>query len=103
MWNWKKKENENGPRQVNYLWVLAGGYLVYLGAELLYGVFKGESTLGFWGILAAAAFFVVGGWVCLREWRIYRYGAKEDQQPAAEEEPDELPESPEEADTEEEL
>lgn len=87
MWKWKKEEKEKGPRQVNYLWVLAGGYLMYLGGELIYGVIKGESTLGFWGILAAIAFFVVGGWVCLREWRIYRYGAKED--PPSEELPEE--------------
>lgn len=85
MWNWKKKE-EKGPRQVNYLWVLAGGYLMYLGGELIYGVIKGESTLEFFGILAAVVFFLVGGWLCLREWRIYRYGANEEQQT------DELPE-----------
>ena len=90
---WKKKEN--GPRQVNYLWVLAGGYLVYLGGELIYGVIKGESTLKFFGILAAVVFILVGGWLCLREWKIYRYGAKEDQQ-----QQDELPE---ETETDEEL
>ena len=95
MWKWKKEEKEKGPRQVNYLWVLAGGYLVYLGIELIYGVIKGESTLGFLGILAAVAFFVVGGWVCLREWKLYRYGSKEEQlaAQAAEqaEEPEEEP------------
>ena len=106
MWKWKKEEK--GPRQGNYLWVLAGGYLMYLGGELIYGVIKGESTLGFWGILAAIAFFVVGGWVCLREWKIYRYGTKEEQQAAIEsttteqpDDPDELDELAEEADKEE--
>ena len=84
MWKWKKEEK--GPRQVNYLWVLAGGYLMYLGGELIYGVIKGESTLGFWGILAAVAFFLVGGAVCLREWKIYRYGTKEEQLAAQESE-----------------
>ena len=92
---WKKKNKENGPRQVNYLWVLAGGYLIYLGVELIYGVIKGESTLGFWGILAAAAFFVVGGAVCLREWKIYRYGTKEEQLAAQEREAEQLAETEE--------
>ena len=82
MQKWKKEEK--GPRQVNYLWVLAGGYLIYLGGELIYGVIKGESTLGLWGLLVAAAFFAVGGAVCLREWRIYRYGTKEEQLAALE-------------------
>ena len=102
MWKWKKQE-EKGPRQVNYLWVLAGGYLVYLGGELIYGVIKGESTLDFLGILAAVAFFVVGGWVCLREWKIYRYGSKEEQLAAqAEEQAAETEEEPDPVDIEEE-
>ena len=104
MWKWKEKK-EKGPRQVNYLWVLAGAYLVYLGGELIYGVIKGESTLEFFGILAAVVFILVGGWLCLREWKIYRYGAKEDQQQTEElpEEPeavaDEMPEEQAETDT----
>ena len=86
MWKWKKEENEKDSRQVNYLWVLAGGYLMYLGGELIYGVIKGESTLGFLGILAAAVFFAVGGWVCLREWKAYRQ-----EKQASEETPEEGP------------
>ena len=92
---WKKKEKEKGPRQVNYLWVLAGAYLIYLGGELIYGVIKGESTLGLLGLLPAVAFIAVGGWVCLREWRIYRYGTKEEQLAAQEREAVQLTETEE--------
>ena len=96
MWKGNEKK-EKGPRQVNYLWVLAGGYLVYLGGELIYGVIKGESTLKFFGILAAVVFILVGGWLCLREWKIYRYGTKEEQQIAAEDNEEEQPAEPDES------
>lgn len=99
MWKGNEKK-EKGPRQVNYLWVLAGGYLVYLGGELIYDVIKGESTLEFFGILAAVVFILVGGWLCLREWKIYRYGTKEEQETLPEEaEETALPEETEDADT----
>ena len=99
MWKGNEKK-EKGPRQVNYLWVLAGGYLVYLGGELIYGVIKGESTLEFFGILAAVVFILVGGWLCLREWKIYRYGTKEEQEMLSEEaEETALPEETDDADT----
>ena len=99
MWKGNEKK-EKGPRQVNYLWVLAGGYLVYLGGELIYDVIKGESTLEFFGILAAVVFILVGGWLCLREWKIYRYGTKEEQEMLSEEaEETALPEETEDADT----
>lgn len=99
MWKGNEKK-EKGPRQVNYLWVLAGGYLVYLGGELIYDVIKGESTLEFFGILAAVVFILVGGWLCLREWKIYRYGTKEEQEMLSEEaEETALPEETDDADT----
>ena len=99
MWKGNEKK-EKGPRQVNYLWVLAGGYLVYLGGELIYDVIKGESTLEFFGILAAVVFILVGGWLCLREWKIYRYGSKKEQEMLSEEaEETALPEETEDADT----
>ena len=77
------KKKEKSPRTVNYLWVLAGGYLVYLGADLIYEVITGVASHQVISILAAIAFLLVGGAVCLREWRIYRYGTKEEQEAAA--------------------
>ena len=76
----EKKKQEKGPRQVNYFWVLAGGYLVYLGGTLIVDLIKGDATHVAVSILAAALFIGVGGAVCLREWRIYRYGSKEEQE-----------------------
>ena len=80
-----KQKKDRGPRQTNYLWVLAGGYLIYLGGDLIYSVIKGTTTVAALSIIAAVVFIGVGGWVCLREWRIYRYGSKEEQEAWAQE------------------
>ena len=82
MW---KKDKEKGPRTTNYLWVLAGMYLIYMGADLIYSVIKGTTTIAALSIAAAVLFIGVGGAVCLREWRIYRYGSKEEQEALANE------------------
>ena len=60
-------EQEKKPRgNVNYVWVLAGGYLVYLAFQLLRGVFKGETDYPVVGILGGAAFAAFGGWLLWR-------------------------------------
>lgn len=82
----EKKNQEKSPRQVNYFWVLAGGYLVYLGGTLIVDLIKGDATHVAVSILAAAAFIGVGGAVCLREWRIYRFGSKEEREMLAQQE-----------------
>ena len=67
-------EQEKRPRgNVNYVWVLAGGYLVYLAFQLLRGVFKGETDYPAVGILGGAAFAAFGGWLLWREWKAYKF------------------------------
>ena len=85
-------EQEKKPRgNVNYVWVLAGGYLVYLAFQLLRGVFKGETDYPVVGILGGAAFAAFGGWLLWREWSAYQYGAKHKDDPStwSDEEPEE--------------
>ena len=71
------KKNRNGRRGVNFVWPLAGGYLVYLGGKLLWMCYRGESSMVL-STLAGIVFMVLGGLVVLREWHIYRGGSQED-------------------------
>ena len=71
-------EKQNGPRKVNYIWVLAGGYLLYLAGKLIIEMVKGIAVMKIWKLLIALLFVVIGGYLCIREWKIYRYGSKED-------------------------
>ena len=43
------------------IWTLAGGYLLYLGDQLLTGWFKGESDLPVLGLVMGAVFLCTGG------------------------------------------
>ena len=66
----KNPEKKSG--KVNYVWVLAGGYLAYLGAQLLFGVGKSETPMV--GLIGGVVFVIVGGLLMLREWKAYKYG-----------------------------
>jgi len=66
----KTPEKKNG--KVNYVWVLAGGYLAYLGAQLLFGVGKSETPMV--GLIGGLVFVIIGGALMLREWKAYKYG-----------------------------
>ena len=66
----KNPEKKSG--KVNYVWVLAGGYLAYLGAQLLFGVSKSETPMV--GLIGGLVFVVIGGLLMLREWKAYKYG-----------------------------
>ena len=68
----KNEKKQTG--KVNYIWVLAGGYLIYLAFKLLSGAFKGETDQPVIGIAGAVLFIVVGVLVLLREWKAYKYG-----------------------------
>lgn len=82
---WK---NEKGPRKVNYVWVLAGVYLLYLGSKLVIEMLRGTAVLAIWKFFVAAVFLAIGVYLCLREWKIYRFGDKNDTY-----DPDEMPDS----------
>ena len=60
--------------KVNYVWVLAGGYLIYLAAQLLFGVISGSSETPVIGVAGGVVFLMVGGLLLRREWKSYQYG-----------------------------
>ena len=88
----KKPEKKSG--KVNYVWVLAGGYLAYLGAQLLFGVGKSETPMV--GLIGGLVFVIVGGLLMLREWKAYKYGLEHINDPETWSD-EELPEAEEEA------
>ena len=106
----KSPEKKSG--KVNYVRVLAGGYLAYLGAQLLFDVGKSETPMV--GLIGGLVFVIVGGLLMLREWKAYKYGLdhiddpdtwSNEELPEAEEEEIALPEAendPEEQDEEDE-
>lgn len=71
----KKPEKKQSGR-VNYIWVLAGGYLIYLAYKLIRGLLAGEAVNPLIAIPCIVAFLVVGGLVLLREWKAYKYGVE---------------------------
>ena len=88
----KNPEKKSG--KVNYVWVLAGGYLAYLGAQLLFGVGKSETPMV--GLIGGLVFVIVGGLLMLREWKAYKYGLEHIDDPETWSD-EELPETEEEA------
>ena len=79
-----KNENKAQSGRVNFVWALAGGYLIYLGGELLYGLYaEGMDTSAPWIVIPAAVGFIAVGILLLRrEWRAYKYAAAHKDDPA---------------------
>ena len=40
-----KKQKQEQTGQVNFVWALAGGYLIYLGGKLLYSLYRDLSLI----------------------------------------------------------
>ena len=59
--------------KVNYVWVLAGGYLLYLAAQMFLNVIRRTSDSPAIGIGGGLVFTVVGGWLLWREWKAYKF------------------------------
>ncbi len=75
-----KKQKQEQTGQVNFVWALAGGYLIYLGGKLLYLAACTETeptaTTPVLVVIPAAAVFIgVGFWLLRREWKAYQFGA----------------------------
>lgn len=87
---------KNGKKQtgkVNYIWVLAGGYLIYLAIQIFRTVLAGESDVPAVGITGGAVFAVLGVLLLLREWKAYRFALAHKDDPSTwSDEPEELPE-----------
>lgn len=77
----KKQEQEQTGR-VNYIWVLAGGYLIYLGGKLLLALWQDHAEPAALFLAAALVFFAVGGWLIRREWKAYKYAAAHKDDPS---------------------
>ena len=75
-----EKKKDKAPRDVNYLWLVAGGYLIYLSYDILKSTLHGEDGGGIWSTLAAIVFFGAGVWLCLRELQAYRRSKQEERQ-----------------------
>lgn len=69
-----KKPEKKQSGKVNYVWVLAGGYLIYMAYKLIRGLMAGESVQLWIAIPCIILFLAVGAWVLLREWKAYKYG-----------------------------
>ena len=76
--NGKKKQTG----RVNYVWILAGGYLLYLAAQLFYNVVKGTSDSPPVGIAGGTVFVVIGGFLLWREWKAYRFALEHKDDPS---------------------
>ena len=76
--NGKKKQTG----RVNYVWILAGGYLLYLATQLLYNVVKGTSDSPPIGIAGGTVFAVIGGFLLWREWKAYRFALEHKDDPS---------------------
>ena len=87
----KPEKKQSG--KVNYIWVLAGGYLVYLAYKIFRTFLAGESDEPLLAIGAVVLFVAVGGLVLFREWKAYKYGMEHIDDPESwsdEEEDEEL-------------
>ena len=70
----KNKYSQNQTGKVNYIWVLAGGYLLYLAFKLFRGAFLKEVDNLYMAIGAGVLFVAVGAYALYREWRAYKFG-----------------------------
>lgn len=71
---------QNG--RMNVFRTLAGGYLLYLGCNLLYTFWK-EGGTSVWIVIPASVLFIaVGGVLLWREWKAYKYAAAHKDDPA---------------------
>ncbi|MCI6055156.1 hypothetical protein [Dysosmobacter sp.] len=68
------KQGRKPTGRVNYIWVLAGGYLIYLSYQLFSGLWKGDAENPVLNVAGGVVFAVAAALMLLREWRAYRYG-----------------------------
>ncbi len=72
--NVKMWKNDDEPRKMSYVWVLAGVYLIYLGGKLIFEMIQGIAEALIWKYAIAIVFIVLGIFLALREWKLYKKG-----------------------------
>jgi hypothetical protein len=76
----KNEKKQTG--RVNYVWVLAGGYLVYLAYKIFRAVVTGESSYPVLGIAGGIVFAAVACFLFYREWKAYKFSVEHKDDPA---------------------
>ena len=69
----KKPEKQQSGR-VNYMRVIAGGYLIYLAYNLTKGLIEDNGVKPVFAIPAIVVFLVAGVLMLLQQWKAYKYG-----------------------------
>lgn len=93
----QKKHDKKQTGRVNYIWVLGGGYLIYIAIKLFSNLPQAPQPAV--NMIGGAVFTVAGAWMLWREWKAYRYGAEHmddpdtwSDEPLEQEEPTQKPE-----------
>ena len=76
----KNEKKQTG--RVHSVWVLAGGYLLYLAAQLFFNVFKGTSDSPAIGVTGGVVFTAIGAFLLWREWKAYRFALEHKDDPS---------------------
>lgn len=78
-----EKNGEKWPQrdQVNYILVLGGGYVLYTAANLFLRLFNGEAENPALNLFGGGFFALAGLWLIWREWKVYRYAQKHQNDP----------------------
>lgn len=68
------KQGRKPTGRVNYIWVMAAMYLLYVSYQLFSRIWKGEAESLPLNIAGGVVFLASAVLLILREWRAYQYG-----------------------------
>jgi hypothetical protein len=68
--------------KVNYVWLLAGGYLLYLAYNIFKAVFTGDSSYPVLGLLGGSVFVAAAVFLFVREWKAYQFAVEHKDDPS---------------------